>query len=222
MSRGSKRKDPDQMRKAILIAVAVGAIVVGGTAFAYSGGPGPFGNNDERQAELASDLAAQLDGVNPNEVEQALDTVREENRAEHRQQMAEAIASQLDSVSADQVESALETVHEQIQAAGENGERPERGVFATTLADELGVSEEEIQSALQAAHQEKAEQRLNEAVEPGNLTQEEADQIRERIENGEGRGGRGGPGGPGFGPGGPPSGGPDASAEAQDAIAPTI
>ncbi len=212
------------MRKAILIAVAVGALVVGGTAFAYPGGPGPFGGNDgERQAELASDLAAQLDGVNPNEVEQALDTVREQKMTEHRQQQAEAISSQLDGVNADQVESALETVQSNIQDAIENGERPERGQFATTLADELGVSEEEIQTALQAAHQEKGEQRLNDAVESGDLTEEEADQIRERMENGERGAGPGGPGhhGPrGAGPGGPPSGGPDGDAQSQGTFAP--
>ena len=209
------------MRKAILIAVAVGALAVGGTAFAYPGGPGPFGNGDERQAEFAGDLAAELDGVNPNEVEQALDTVREQKMTEHRQQQAEAIASQLDGVSADQVESALETAHEQAQAAIENGERPERGDLAKTLADELGVSEEDVQQAVQAAHQKRGEQRLNDAVESGDLTEEEADQIRERMENGERGPGERGPGGPGHrGPGGPPSGGPDADGQGQGTTLP--
>jgi hypothetical protein len=214
------------MRKAILIAVAVGALVVGGTALAYPGGPGPFGNHDERQAEFAGDLASELDGVNANEVEQALDTVREQKMAEHREALAEAISGQLDGVSAEQVESALETHEAEVRDAIENGERPERGSLVTTLADELGKSEDEIQTALEAAHEEKSEERLSDAVESGDLTEEEADQIRERMENGTFGHGPGGPGGhrgfggPFGGPRGP--GGPAADGQGTSIPAPSI
>ena len=212
------------MRKAILIAVAIGALAIGGTAFAYPGGPGPFGNNDERQAEFAGDIASQLDGVNANQIEQALDTVREDKMTEHREAQAEAISSQLDGVSAEQVSSALEKHQAAVQDAIENGERPERGDLATTLAEELGVSEEEIQTALQTAHQEQGEQRLNDAVESGDLTEEEADQIRERMANGPSEGGPGGPGGPGGqrGPGGPGGPGQDTVAPPAQSDTPTV
>lgn len=217
------------MRKAILIAAAAGALVIGGTAFAYPGGPGPFGaDRGEKQAEFADDLAAQLDGVSANEIEQALDTVREERVAEHRAEMAQALAGQLDGVSAEQVATALEERHTEIQSAIENGERPDRGSLKASLAEDLGASEGELEAAFEA----KAEQRLNDAVESGDLTQQQADQIRERMENGPRGFGPGGPGphGPrGFGPGGPggpdgPGSGPEegASLASPDAVSPTV
>ncbi len=212
------------MRKAVLIAIAAGALVVGGTAFAYPGGPGPFGDNDERKAEFAGDLASQLDGVNANEVEQALDTVREERMSEHRAEQADAIASQLEGVSAEQVESVLEQHHEQVRAAIENGERPQRGELVTALAADLGKSEEEIETALQGAHQEKAEQRLNDAIESGDITEEQADQIRERLENGPRDGGPLGPRGHGplgFGAGGPPPVAPNGQSQGTDVPVPS-
>jgi hypothetical protein len=87
--------------------------------------------------------------------------------------------------------------------------------LVTTLADELGKSEDEISTALDAAREtemkvRKAEalERLDQAVEDGEVTDEQADQIRERIESGPSFGhGDHGPRGPGFGPGGPPPGG---------------
>lgn len=219
------------MRGKIAIAAVVGALALGGTAVAAAGPGGVFGS-DHKQ-ELAADLAEQLDGVNANQVENALDAVAEERRAEHRAQMAEGIAGELDGVSADQVEDALAKHEEQMRAAFESGERPDGDSLVTTLADELDRSEDEISAALEASreaamseHRAEALERLDAAVENGDITEEQADQIRERIESGEGpmghgpggpgHPGPGGPGGPGFGgpdgPGGPPPGfgGPDA------------
>jgi len=185
------------MRGKIAIAAVVGALALGGTAVAAGGPGGMFG--PDRQEGLAADLAEQLDGVNANEVGNALDAVAEEKRAEHRTRMAEGIAAELDGVNADQVADALAKHEEQTQA--------------------------------------EALERLDEAVENGDVTEEQADEIRERIESGEGPGhgpggpghggpggpggpghhGPGGPGGPGFGPGGPggppPTGGEDGSTE---------
>jgi hypothetical protein len=77
--------------------------------------------------------------------------------------------------------------------------------FISKFADNLGVTGDEVTAALEATQLEMIE----EAVEDGTITQEQADQMTERIESGEGNGfigigigGRhGGPGGPG-GPGG--------------------
>ena len=85
--------------------------------------------------------------------------------------------------------------------------------LADALAAELGLDADEVAAALekvqtdlraemQAEHLERLEERLAEAVEAGELTQEEADEVLERAESGElrgpgRRGGHGGPGGPG-------------------------
>jgi nucleoid DNA-binding protein len=213
------------MRAKIAAGAVIAALAVAGTAVAAGGGgpvAGLFG--DDHRQEFAEDLAGQLEGVSPNQVEQALDTVAKQRMEEHRSEMAAAIAEQLDGVSADDVAAALKKHEQQVRDAIENGERPEMGSLVTTLADELGKSEDEITDALQAAHEAEAEQhkaealkRLDQAVEDGDISKKQADQIRERIENGPdfgphgpggpgGPGDLGGPGGPGMGPGGPPPG----------------
>lgn len=205
------------MRRKIAAGAVIAALAVAGTAVAAGGGPagGLFG--DDHKQEFAKDLAGQLEGVSPNQVEQALDTVAEQRMEERRSEMAAAIAGQLDGVSTEDVAAALEKHGQQVRDAIENGERPDVGSLPATLAEELGKSEEEVTDALQAAHEAKAEEhkaealkRLEAAVEDGDITEEQADEIRERIENGPGfgpggPGGHGGPGGPGDhgGPGGP-------------------
>ena len=71
----------------------------------------------------------------------------------------------------------------------------DRGAFLGDVAKRLGVQ----QSALEDAIQEASKARVDAAVEDGRLTEEQADQIKERIEEGDG------PilGGPGLGFGGP-------------------
>lgn len=216
------------MRAKIATAAVAGALAVAGTAVAAGGGPfgGPLGG--DRQEQLAEDLAGELDGVNPNEVSEALQSVAEQKRAEHRAEIAAGIAAQLDGVDADAVEAALSKHSEQVQAVLEAGERPEMGSLATTLAEELGKSEDEISTALEAAREAGIEQRqaemlerLEAAVESGEISEEQADEIRERIESGPPAGMHGGPGGHrpgpgepgGFGPGGPPQGGPGTDGE---------
>ena len=220
------------MRAKIATGAAIATIAVAGTAVAAGGG-GPVGGlfGDDRQEELAQDLAQQLDGVSPNEVEQALEAVGEENMEERRTAMAEAIAAELDGVDSSAVADALAKHEEQARASIENGERPEMGSLVTTLADELGKSEDEVTAALEAANDKQAEERqaemlekLDEAVANGDVTEEQADQIRERIESGHsghggprgpgGPGGHGGPGGPGFGPDEAGSGGDEEGASA--------
>lgn len=175
------------MKRKIAAAAVIAALAVAGTAVAAGGGPAGGLLGDDHKQEFAEDLAGQLEGVNPSEVEQALDTVAEQRMEEHRSQMAAAIAEQLDGVSADEVDAALEKHGQQVRDAIENGERPEIGSLPATLAEELGKSEEEVTDALQAAHEAKAE---------------------EHGGRGFGHRGPGGPGGPGMGmgPGGPPPG----------------
>ncbi len=190
------------MKKPIAIAAAVLAIGVAGTAVASPGGS-VFGGGDreERQAEFASDLAQKLDGVNANEVEQGLDQLHSEREAEMLNERAESLASGLDGVSVEQAKTALENVRESI---GE-GERPDPSEADALLAEELGVSEDDLTDARKA----EMTQRLDQAVEDGAITEEQADEMRDKIESGEA--GPGGPGGgPGHGgPGGPGHGGPD-------------
>lgn len=85
-----------------------------------------------------------------------------------------------------------------------------QAALADALAAELGLDADEVAAALekvqtdlrtemQTEHLERLEERLAEAVEAGELTQEEADEVLERAESGElrGPGRRGGHGGPG-------------------------
>jgi hypothetical protein len=201
--------EKEVMKKPIAIAAAVLALGVAGTAVAAPGG-GVFGGDHEaKQAEFASDLAQKLDGVNATEVEKGLEQIHSERQAEMLDKRAESLASGLDGVSVQQAKAALETVHESV---GE-GQRPDPSEVNALLAEELGVSEEDLDSARQA----EMEQRLDQAVEDGAITEEQADEMRERIENGDlpkgghpGGGHGGGPigAGPG-GPGGPGGGAPD-------------
>ncbi|RME62337.1 MAG: hypothetical protein D6790_06510 [Caldilineae bacterium] len=66
------------------------------------------------------------------------------------------------------------------------------------IAAEKGVDLEAVQEQIKADMLAQAQEKLAQAVADGKLTQEEADQILERMQNGEG---------PGFGPG-PRRGGP--------------
>lgn len=84
--------------------------------------------------------------------------------------------------------------------------------FIDALAEELGISPEELEEAFENVRAEMREERLaalrerlDQRVADGDLTQEQADEIYERAEDGEwpfGRRGHHGPRGR-FGPGGP-------------------
>ena len=200
------------MKKPIAIAAAVVALGAAGTAIAAPGGGVFGGDRDEHQAEFAKDLAQRLDGVNANEVEKGLDEIHAEREAEMLNERAKGLASQLDGVSVKQAKAALESVHKQLES---EGTRPDPDQVDKQLADQLGVSPDDIQKA----HQAEAEARLDQAVEDGRLTEEQADQIREQIENGEAPVPGDGPPGPGMGPHGGPGEGfgpglpPDRSAQ---------
>jgi hypothetical protein len=90
--------------------------------------------------------------------------------------------------------------------------------YIDALAKNLGVSSETVKSALEQTQKDMQAQRVTEiqqAVTDGKLTQEQADQMIQRMQEGRGGPGMGGPGGmhgPGMGgPGGmhgPGMGGP--------------
>jgi transposase-like protein len=93
----------------------------------------------------------------------------------------------------------VETLHAAVEAARESlGDRPDeitpevieerRAAFISALADELGINETEITSAMETLRAERlagVAEKLADAVERGRITQEEADEILEGIENGE-------------------------------------
>jgi hypothetical protein len=60
--------------------------------------------------------------------------------------------------------------------------KSERDAFEAAVADKLGVSTQQLEDAFKAA----ALERLDAAVADGHLTKAQADEIRERIESGEG------------------------------------
>jgi hypothetical protein len=176
------------MRKPI-IGAAVAALALGGTAIAAAAGPTGLFGDDDPEREFAADLAAELDGVSAGEVESALESVAADREAERRTAMAEAIAADLEGVSADRVADAIGVAEEQMRKAAESGEFPEPGQFTATLADELGISEDEVEDALEASreqafeeHRDELEQRLDEAVESGRLSEERADAMREGLD----------------------------------------
>jgi hypothetical protein len=157
------------MRKS-MIGAAVAATALGGAGVALGdSSTKPVGEADVAMAgpggppmvfaagpdgSFAEDLAAELgDGVTAEQVERALEAVREKNMSEHRRELAEAISSELDGVSVEQIEGALAVADERMREAFESGELPSADVFTETLADELGLSEDEVADALAAARE---------------------------------------------------------------------
>jgi parvulin-like peptidyl-prolyl isomerase len=85
--------------------------------------------------------------------------------------------------------------------------------YVDLLAKNLNLDPATVKAALDQTQKDLQAARVSEiqqAVTDGKLTQDQANQIIQRIEQGPGGFGFGGPGGPGFGPGGPggPGGGP--------------
>ena len=211
-------------RGQIAALVTAGALAMTGTALAASDGA-PVkdilgGGHDQ---EFAKDLAGEL-GVSQSKVENALQSVAEQQRSEQTRAFAESLAAQLDGVSVDDVVAILDQQQQKLEEqmksgpppAPKQGARPdpEDSPLVAALAEGLGKSRSEIADALGAAgraefsaHRKEMIQRLDQAVSDGRLTQAQAERIRKQIENGPPSGGPGGPppggmAGPG-GPGGP-------------------
>ena len=173
------------MKRPIVICAMVAALAGGGTAIAAS--DGPTANPRQRDAQFARELAANIGhGVTASEVQQALEKIREQHMAARRAELARAVAPRLN-LSVNTVEQALEKAQGQIHQAFQSGKRPDPGLVVRTLAQELKKSESQVREALQAARRELLDKRLDAAVKAGRLTQQQADAIRRRVEQGGGR-----------------------------------
>lgn len=211
-----------------VLALAAGATAITAIA-APGGGPlGLLGGGEDRRTEEAQALGKKL-GVDPARVSRALEEVHRERHAARQAEMAKALAEKLD-VPPAEAERALQaafaakpqTRRDRADDQGERRDRGERerdgGPLVDALAKELGKSRAEVKKALDEIHQERFEAKLAEAVKEGQISEDQAKEIRERAkEDGGGGfgpphggpGGFGGPGGPG-GHGGPEGhGGPD-------------
>lgn len=201
------------MRRKRTVAAGVGgvlALAAAATAIAAPGGGplGVFDDRGERQAEQARALGEKL-GVAPGRVERALREIHAERREAREDEMARALAERLE-VSAADAERALERAFAEKRERradgppqpGERRERDERGGrLATAIAAALDKEPAEVRQALTEIRRERLDARLAEAVREDRLTQEQADEIRQRVESGRGPGfGRHG-GGRGHGPG---------------------
>jgi hypothetical protein len=176
-----------RMRRPIAIAAAVGTLLAGGTAIAAGGRPFDRvfgGDRQDRDAELAKELASRLDGVSAGQVEKALEDLRHDKRAEFRKQQAQDLAKHLDGVSVTDVEKALAKVESGLQSKARGDRGLHRVDFVAALAKELGKSESDVRKAFQAAQKERFDARLDEAVKQGHLTQKQADRIKKNFDNG--------------------------------------
>lgn len=94
---------------------------------------------------------------------------------------------------------ALDMTTDELTAAIESGSTLEQ------IAEDAGVAFEDVQVAIQAAHATEMRERIEQAVEDGTITQENADWLLEGLDKGfigvPGGFRLGGPHGPGFGPG---------------------
>ena len=195
-------------RGKIAALVTAGALAMTGTALAASGGgpvAGVFGGDGKQQ--FAKDLAGEL-GLSESRVEEALQSVAEQQRSEQTRAFAESLAAQLDGVSVDEIVSILDEQQQKLEEemksgpppAPKAGERPDPAdsPLVAALAEGLGKSKSEIAAALEAAG--KAAATAHGKGMPAGL----------RRRGCPAPGGDASPGGPGGmpGPGGPGTGGP--------------
>jgi hypothetical protein len=213
------------MRPKLIALGIVGVLVVAvvATASAAGGGGGPLGflggDPDQQKAQYAKDLAGEL-GIDQARVQKAMDSVEQKRRDAFETEQAKALADKLGVSEADAknaLEKAFATMRDRSGPPPRilrNGEDP----FAKALADALNKDVADVRKALRDIARDKLNSKLDEAVNSGRLTKEQADRIRKRIESGDGKfglrvhGHGPGPGGPGpIGPGagfGPPMGPP--------------
>jgi hypothetical protein len=194
----------------VLGGAVVLAIAIGATASA-SGGGGPLGflkgDREQERAQYAKDLAGKL-GIDQNKVEQAMSDVEKQRREAFETEQAKALADKLDVSEAD-AKKALEAGFAAVRDRGRPPSPGQQGndPFVKAVADSLDKDVADVRKALRDIQRDKLESRLDAAVKSGHLTKEQADQIKKRIESGQGPK-FGPPGGHGFGSGGPGGGPP--------------
>lgn len=192
----------------LLVAVAAFGAFGTSVASAHGGGPGDRVNRfDDETIAVVADLlgmtpdelttAIQEDGqtlpeladaagVDMQEIKDAVREVRGENPRERS----------LDGEALDAVAAVLDMTPEEVTAAMQDD-----GATLQELADEAGVDMQEIKDALSELRSQNARDRIETALDEGNLTQDEANWLLEGLDNGymgklgnffSQRGGRGG------------------------------
>jgi hypothetical protein len=149
----------------------------------------PFGDADEDGVDDRTAALAEALGIDVETLEAAF-------QAAHEKGLAQAVTD--GKITQEQADAILTGEFE-----GQRGQGKYHGAGEPAfLADELGITVEELQTAQQTAHQTL----LDQALASGDITQEQYDRMQEHAQNGEGFG-PGGPGGrgPGGFPGGPNS-----------------
>ena len=108
-------------------------------------------------------------GVDMQDIKDAVSEVRGENPRERS----------LDGEALDAVAAALDMTPEEVTAAMQDD-----GKTLQELADEAGVDMEDIKAALGDVRNASVQERIETALEEGNLTQDEADWLLEGLDNG--------------------------------------
>jgi hypothetical protein len=187
-------------RKAVAVGIVSAVLVAGGGAAIAASSTGT--NADvkaaaqelEAQADRRSDLASRL-GVTVAELEAAY---------------AKAAAARIDDAEAAGDITAAEATALRDALAGDD-HLAKHLARPADVAELLGVTEEELESAMTAARKAEAKARVDQAVADGMITEEYAAQLKQQIDeadfaagpgfDGPGFGGPHGPGGFGPGPG---------------------
>jgi hypothetical protein len=188
-------------RKVVAIGIASAALVAGGGAAIAASSTGT--NADlkaaaeqlEAKADRQSDLASRL-GVTVAELEAAYE---------------KAAAARIDDAEAAGDITAAEATALR-QALAEDDHLVKHLALPADVAEQLGVTEEELETAITAARKAEAKARVDQALADGIITEEYAAQLKQQIDEadfaagpgsgGPAFGGPHGPGGFGFGPGG--------------------
>jgi uncharacterized protein YidB (DUF937 family) len=203
------------MRKTIAAATVGASLAVGGLAGSALGGPGVADAANLAAAQDSTDTTDTTDTTAADEadgragwVDEALSGLVEDGTL--TQEQADAVEQALEDARPEGfghrgggLHADLSTVAEALGLSEDDLRTAlEGGQTLAEVAEEQGVDTQEVVDAIVTAQQE----RLDEAVADGDLTQEQADEIAANAEervtalvNGEmpAFGGRGGPGGPG-------------------------
>ncbi|RPI90381.1 MAG: hypothetical protein EHM40_18515 [Chloroflexi bacterium] len=207
----------------LLVALAIVAVIGVTSAYAQSGrlqGPGPGGGERGWMGGPGLDAAAEVLGMTTDELRTALQSGKtlEQVAEEQGVEFADVQAAMPAARGGDEVRrpmggpgveaaaQALGLTTDELTAALKEGKTLEQ------VAEEAGVDFADVQAAMQAARDTEMRERIQQALDDGTITQENADWLLEGLDKGF----LGGPGGFGLGFGGHgPGRGPAPDTDAQ-------